>query len=131
LWSGFVTFLILLVMELVIQGYRRARGIPEPVFQLVLDRDVVLDFEIGDEFWGKEGSKTGSAETSGRAGGREIGGPVGESLELVSVEGNRPQNGGSIRIGELDGREGSLHGSEGSGSLSFESDVRDRARART
>jgi hypothetical protein len=118
-WSGVVTFLILLVMELVIQGYRKARGIPEPVFQLVLDRDIVLDFEIRDEFWGKEGSRTGSAEIGSRGGGREIGGPAGEGLELVYVVGNGSQNRGNMGVGELDGREGSLRGSEGSGSSSL------------
>lgn len=106
-------------MELVIQGYRKARGIPEPVFQLVLDRDIVLDFEIRDEFWGKEGSRTGGAEIGSRGGGREIGGPAGEGLELVDVVGNRSQNRGNMGVGELDGREGSLRGSEGSGSSSL------------
>jgi hypothetical protein len=116
LWSGSISFLILLVMELVIQGYRKARGIEEPEFQLVFDRDILLEHEIGDEFWVKEGSRTGSAEVGGREGGRGTGGPVPEGLELVDMARH-----GEHGVGELDGREGSLRGSGGSSSVSLES----------
>lgn len=79
----------------------------------MLDRDIVLDFEIRDEFWGKEGSRTDSAQIGGRGGGREIRGPAGEGLEWADVVGNWSQNRGNMGAGELDGREGSLRGSEG------------------
>ncbi|KAH7324045.1 ammonium transporter AmtB-like domain-containing protein [Rhexocercosporidium sp. MPI-PUGE-AT-0058] len=49
-WSGGMTFLILLCMEAFIVFTRRFRGISEPEFQLILDQDIVLDHEIGDEF---------------------------------------------------------------------------------
>lgn len=104
-------------MELVIQGYRKARGLSEPAFQLVLDRDVVLDHEIGDEFWVKEGSQTGSAEIGRRGGGRT----VAEGLELVDMPANGRPAGGDQAVGELDGRDASLHGEGGSASVSVES----------
>jgi hypothetical protein len=111
LWSGVVTFVILLVMELVIQGYRHLRGIPEPTFQLVLDRDILLDHEIGEEVVAKEGSGTGSAES----GGRRPGAQVDDGLELVEM--TRP---GEHDVGELDGREGRLRGPGSSRSVSLE-----------
>lgn len=49
-WSGVVTFLILLFMEAAIVLYRKLRGIPDPEFQLILDQDIILDHEIGDDF---------------------------------------------------------------------------------
>ncbi|KAG4426058.1 hypothetical protein IFR04_000765 [Cadophora malorum] len=48
-WSGGITFLILLCMEAVTIFTRRLWGIPEPEFQLILDQDIILDHEIGDE----------------------------------------------------------------------------------
>lgn len=52
-WSGGITFLILLCMETVTIFTRRLWGIPEPEFQLILDQDIILDHEIGDEFAAK------------------------------------------------------------------------------
>ncbi|KAH7388960.1 hypothetical protein BKA64DRAFT_126049 [Cadophora sp. MPI-SDFR-AT-0126] len=49
-WSGGITFLLLLCMEAVIIFTRRLRGLPEPDFQLILDQEIILDHEIGDEF---------------------------------------------------------------------------------
>jgi hypothetical protein len=112
LWSGVVTFVILLIMELVIQGYRHLRGRPEPPFQLVLDRDIILDHEIGEEFLVNEGSGTGSTES----GGRRPGAPVDDGLELVEMTGP-----GEHGVGELDGRDGRLRGPESSTSVSLES----------
>jgi hypothetical protein len=94
-WSGALTFLILLVMEGVIQGYRKARGTEEPAFQLVLDTDVILDHEIGDDFSAKEGS----CEGSGRGVG---GGPIGESLRLDMMASGREHR-EEQAVGELDG----------------------------
>jgi hypothetical protein len=72
LWSGVVTFVILLVMELVIQGYRHLRGIPEPTFQLVLERDSLLDHEIGEEVLAKEGGGVEQAVLRVVEGDREL-----------------------------------------------------------
>ena len=50
LWSGILTFLILLAMEAVIVGYRKIFRIQEPEFALILDEDIILDHEITDEY---------------------------------------------------------------------------------
>jgi hypothetical protein len=50
LWSGIMTFLILLCMEAVIIGYRKIFRIQEPEFALILDEDIILDHEIADEY---------------------------------------------------------------------------------
>lgn len=63
-WSGAMTFLILLCMEAVIIFTRRLRGIPEPDFQLILDQDVILDHEIGNEFTIKTNESNGMALVS-------------------------------------------------------------------
>lgn len=52
-WSGGITFFILLCMEAITISIRRVRGVPEPDFQLILDQDIILDHEIGDEFAAK------------------------------------------------------------------------------
>ncbi len=49
-WSGVVTFLILLIMEAIVVFYRKLRGIPDAEFQLIIDQDIILDHEIGDDF---------------------------------------------------------------------------------
>src|SRR5271155_2431489 len=50
LWSGALTFLILLCMEAVIVGYRKMFNIKEPDFALILDEDIILDHEIANEY---------------------------------------------------------------------------------
>jgi hypothetical protein len=49
-WSGIGTFLVLLCMEIVNQLYRKIRGIPQEPFRLILDQDIILDYEIGGEY---------------------------------------------------------------------------------
>ncbi len=91
------------------------------MFQLVLDRDILLDHEISDEFWRKDGSNSGSAEIGGRGGRRGMSLPVGEGIELGAMIGNGRRGGEEQAVGELDGREGSLRGSGGDENVSLES----------
>lgn len=49
-WAGLVSFLILIVMEAVVLFFRRIFAIPEPAFQLILDRDILIDHEIDDTY---------------------------------------------------------------------------------
>ena len=46
LWAGVVTFLILLGMEAIIVVYRNIFHIEEPDFALILDEDIILDYEL-------------------------------------------------------------------------------------
>ena len=50
LWSGIVTFVILLCMEAIIVGWRKIFNIKESEFALILDEDIILDHEIADEY---------------------------------------------------------------------------------
>lgn len=50
LWAGIVTFVILLCMESVIVGWRKIFKINEPDFALILDKDIILDHEIPDDY---------------------------------------------------------------------------------
>jgi hypothetical protein len=96
LWSGIVSFVILVVMELVIQGYRHLKGSEEPPFQLVLDKDIIIDDEIGEEFLVTEGSGT-----------------VDDGLELAEIP--RPVE----RVQELHGADARLPGPGSSASVSL------------
>ncbi len=87
---------------------RTSRGIPEPAFQLVLDRDILLDHELGEDPLVKERSGSGTLDVGG--GGIEALGADG--IELAQME-----HGGV----ELDGRVGISRGSEGSTSVSLRS----------
>lgn len=49
-WSGLVSLLILVVMEATVYLFRYLLNMPEPAFQLILDQDILLAHEIGDEY---------------------------------------------------------------------------------
>ncbi|KAE8453527.1 hypothetical protein EG329_010388 [Mollisiaceae sp. DMI_Dod_QoI] len=49
-WSGIVSFLILVVMEATVMGFRYIFSMKEPAFQLILDQDILIDHEIADEY---------------------------------------------------------------------------------
>jgi hypothetical protein len=51
-WSGFLTFLILLIMEGVIVAYRMILGHTEPEFDPIFDQHIIIAHEVAEEYGG-------------------------------------------------------------------------------